>query len=226
MGDIKSSVDALVYDAYGTIFDVFSVLEQCEKNFPGKGAAISEIWRAKQLEYTWLRSLMGKYQNFWALTEAGLRFACRALDLELTDDIRNELMENYLNLTPYEEVPETLERLGKEKKQAILSNGSPDMLNRVVENNGLKPFLQAVLSVDELAVFKPSPRVYQLAVDKLGVPAERIGFVSSNCWDAIGAKSFGFTVFWINRFKRPLDELDIVPDHEIQTLDQIEPLLA
>ena len=226
MGDVKSSVDALVYDAYGTIFDVYSVFEKCEKNFPGKGAAISEIWRTKQLEYTWLRSLMGRYQNFWALTEAGLRFACRALELELTDDIRNELMENYLNLAPYGEVPETLERLGKENKQAILSNGSPDMLNRVVENNGLKPFLQAVLSVDELAIFKPSPKVYQLAVDKLGLPAERIGFVSSNCWDAIGAKSFGFTVFWINRFKRPLDELDIVPDHEIQTLDQIESLLA
>ena len=226
MGDVKSSVDALVYDAYGTIFDVYSVFEKCEKNFPGKGAAISEIWRTKQLEYTWLRSLMGKYQNFWALTEAGLRFACRALELELTDDIRNELMENYLNLATYGEVPESLERLGKKNKQAILSNGSPDMLNRVVENNGLKPFLQAVLSVDELAIFKPSPGVYQLAVDKLGVPAERIGFVSSNCWDAIGAKSFGFTVFWINRFKRPLDELDIVPDHEIQTLDQIESLLA
>ena len=120
MGDVKSSVDALVYDAYGTIFDVYSVFEKCEKNFPGKGAAISEIWRTKQLEYTWLRSLMGRYQNFWALTEAGLRFACRALELELTDDIRNELMENYVNLTPYGEVPETLERLGgSELRSAI-----------------------------------------------------------------------------------------------------------
>ena len=225
MGQSKLAVDALVYDAYGTIFDVYSVFEKCEKHFPENGAAISEIWRNKQLEYTWLRSLMGKYQNFWELTEAGLRFACRSLELDLTDEIRKDLMENYLHLTPYAEVPETLQRLGEGRKQAILSNGSPDMLNKVVENNGLRSSLQAVLSVDGLAIFKPSPSVYQLAVDQLGVVAGKIGFVSSNCWDAIGAKSFGFRVFWINRFKRPLDELGIVPDYEINTLDQIEGLL-
>lgn len=219
-------IQALVYDAYGTIFDVFSVMEKCEKNFPGKGGAIAEIWRTKQLEYTWLRSLMGKYQNFWDLTEAGLRFACRALELDLKDDVRHELMENYLHLSTYPEVAGALERLGKNRSQAILSNGSPEMLNKVVENNGLNSFLQAILSVDELSIFKPSPAVYQLAVDRLGVAAGRIGFVSSNCWDAIGAKSFGFTVFWINRFKRPLEEMGIVPDHEIQTLDQLENLVS
>lgn len=226
MTQTKLELDALVYDAYGTIFDVYSVLETCEKNFPGKGAAISEIWRNKQLEYTWLRSLMGRYENFWEITESAVRFACRALTLELTDDILAELMENYLHLKPYSEVPATLNRLGANNKQAILSNGSPDMLNKVVQNNGLGDSLQAVLSVDELHIFKPSPKVYQLAVDKLGVAADKIGFVSSNCWDAIGAKSFGFKVFWINRFNRPLDEMGITPDHEINTLDEIEPLLA
>lgn len=226
MAQATIEVDALVYDAYGTIFDVYSVFETCEKNFPGNGAAISEIWRNKQLEYTWLRSLMGRYENFWQITEAGLRFACRSLDLKLTDNIFGELMDNYLHLRPYEEVPPTLEKLGQTNKQAILSNGSPDMLNNVVDNNGLGSSLQAVLSVDELSVFKPAPQVYQLAVDRLGVAADKIGFVSSNCWDAIGAKSFGFKVFWINRFKRPLDEMSIVPDREIQTLDQIEPLLG
>ena len=226
MTQTKLDLDALVYDAYGTIFDVYSVLETCEKNFPGNGAAIAEIWRNKQLEYTWLRSLMGKYESFWKITESAVRFACRALGLELTDDILAELMENYLHLKPYSEVPETLKLLGGNNKQAILSNGSPEMLNKVVENNGLGGSLQAVLSVDELQIFKPSPMVYQLAVDRLGVAADKIGFVSSNCWDAIGAKSFGFKVFWINRFKRPLDEMGIVPDHEINTLDQIEPLLA
>ncbi|MCZ6646304.1 MAG: haloacid dehalogenase type II [SAR324 cluster bacterium] len=220
------AVDALVYDAYGTLFDVYSVFEKCEKNFPGKGAAISEIWRAKQLEYTWLRSLMGKYQNFWELTEAGLRFACKALELNLTDEILRELMDNYLNLATYEEVPGTLKKLSATIQQAVLSNGNPEMLNTVVENNNLNSYLQAVLSVDGLSIYKPTPKVYQLAVDKLGVPPNKIGFVSSNCWDAIGAKSFGFRVFWINRFKRPLDELGIVPDHEIQTLDQIEGLLS
>lgn len=226
MAQTHLAVDALVYDAYGTLFDVYSVFEKCEKNFPGKGAAISEIWRAKQLEYTWLRSLMGKYQNFWELTEAGLRFACKALELNLTDEILRELMDNYLNLATYEEVPGTLKKLSATIQQAVLSNGNPEMLNTVVENNNLKSYLQAVLSVDGLSIYKPTPKVYQLAVDKLGVPPNKIGFVSSNCWDAIGAKSFGFRVFWINRFKRPLDELGIVPDHEIQTLDQIEGLLS
>jgi 2-haloacid dehalogenase len=226
MAGTKPELQALVYDAYGTLFDVYSVFEKCEKNFPGKGSAISEIWRNKQLEYTWLRSLMGKYQNFWDLTDAGLRFACRALDLALTEEIRRELLDNYLHLSPYPEVRETLESLGGRVSQAVLSNGSPEMLNTVVDNNGLTPFFQAILSVDELQIFKPSPRVYQLAVDELGTPAEKIGFVSSNCWDAIGAKSFGFHVFWINRFKRPLDEMGIVPDHEIQTLDQIGPTLG
>ncbi|MCZ6531937.1 MAG: haloacid dehalogenase type II [SAR324 cluster bacterium] len=226
MAQTHLAVDALVYDAYGTLFDVYSVFEKCEKNFPGKGAAISEIWRAKQLEYTWLRSLMGKYQNFWELTEAGLRFACKALELNLTDEILRELMDNYLNLATYEEVPGTLKKLSATIQQAVLSNGNPEMLNTVVENNNLNSYLQAVLSVDGLSIYKPTPKVYQLAVDKLGVPSNKIGFVSSNCWDAIGAKSFGFRVFWINRFKRPLDELGIVPDHEIQTLDQIEGLLS
>lgn len=226
MADSPPPIQALVYDAYGTLFDVSSVIKRCNEHFPEKGAAISDIWRAKQLEYTWLRSLMGKYENFWSLTEAALRFACRALDLELKDDIRADLMENYLRLTPYAEVPEALKSLARRIKQAVLSNGSPEMLNTVVENNGLRESLQAVLSVDELKIFKPSPQVYQLAVDRLEVAPAAVGFVSSNCWDAIGAKAFGFQVFWINRFNRPLDELGIVPDHEIRTLDQIEPLLG
>ena len=154
----KLTVDALVYDAYGTIFDVYSVSEKCEQHFPGKGAATAEIWRNKQLEYTWLRSLMGKYQNFWELTEASLIFACRSLALQLSDDVRDDLMENYLHLTPYAEVPETLQRLSKKHKQAILSNGSPHMLEQVVNNNNLRNCFQKVLSVDELTVFKTLPK--------------------------------------------------------------------
>ncbi len=226
MAETNPRLEALVYDAYGTLFDVYSVFEKCEKNFPGKGSAISEIWRTKQLEYTWLRSLMGKYQNFWELTDAALKFACRALELDLGANERAELMDNYLNLSPYAEVRDTLETLAKRVSQAVLSNGSPEMLASVVNNNGLTSFFQAILSVDELQIFKPAPRVYQLAVERLGVPAEKIGFVSSNCWDAIGAKSFGFHVFWINRFKRPLDEMGILPDHEIETLDQIDGIVV
>ena len=219
----SKGLKALVYDAYGTLFDTSSVVERCEHHFPGKGSAVSDIWRTKQLEYTWLRSLMGRYENFWNLTESGLRFACKSVGLELTDDILRDLMENYLKLAPYPEVPDTLARLAGKIPQAVLSNGSPDMLNQVVENNGLRSHFQAILSVDELAVFKPSPRVYRSAIERLGLGAGEIGFVSSNCWDAIGAKSFGLTVFWINRFNRPLEELGVVPDHEIRTLDEVEP---
>ncbi len=220
------SIRALAYDAYGTLFDVASVVALCERHFPGKGNALSDIWRTKQLEYTWLRSLMGKYQNFWELTEAGLRFACSALGLDLTDEILRELMDNYLHLTPYQEVPATLEKLEPRIPQVVLSNGSPDMLRKVVENNGLKSYFQAILSVDVLGIFKPSPKVYQLAVDQLEVAPGQIGFVSSNCWDAIGAKSFGLQVFWINRFNRPLENMGIVPDHEIRTLDQVESFIS
>ena len=217
---------ALVFDAYGTLFDVASVKERCESHFPGHGMAISDIWRNKQLEYTWLRSLMGHYENFWQITEDGLRFACQSLNLELTEPIMTDLMENYLHLTPYPEVSSTLNRLGKLRKMAILSNGSPDMLNKVVKNNNLNDKFSGVFSVDELGIFKPSPKVYQLAVDRLDTPSGQIGFVSSNCWDAVGAKAFGFYVFWINRFNRPLDVMGIQPDHTIQTLDQIESLIA
>lgn len=226
MSETPLKIEALVYDAYGTLFDTASVIARCDHHFPGHGPAISDIWRTKQLEYTWLRSLMGIYRNFWGVTEDGVRFACRSLGLELKDDILSDLMENYLTLTPYPEVPGALKTLAETRKQAVLSNGSPEMLNKVVENNGLRGYLEAVLSVDEAGIFKPSPKVYQLAVDHLGVRPSAVGFVSSNCWDAIGAKAFGFQVFWINRFNRPLDEMGIVPDREIRTLDDIHPLLG
>ena len=220
------TIRALVYDAYGTIFDVSSVIGRCETHFPGKGAQISDLWRTKQLEYTWLLSLMGRYKDFWHLTEAGLRFSCRALSLELTDDIRHDLMDNYLSLTPYTEVAATLESLSQKIPQAILSNGSKKMLNTVVENAGLNKFLGNVLSVDDVGIFKPAPKVYQLATDRLGIPTEEIGFVSSNSWDAAGAKAFGFQVFWINRFQRPVEELELDPDFVIDTLDKILPMIG
>ena len=214
-------IKALVYDAYGTLFDVASVIQRCENHFPGKGKDISDIWRTKQLEYTWLTSLMGKYQDFWNLTEAGLRFSCKALSLELNDDIRHDLMDNYLSLTPYPEVSTTLAQLSDHHPQAVLSNGSKKMLDAVVKNSGLDEFLDNVFSVDDVGIFKPHPSVYQMVPDRLGVAKEEVGFVSSNSWDAAGAKAFGFQVFWINRFQRPSEELGLEPDYIINTLDQI-----
>jgi 2-haloacid dehalogenase len=212
------NLDALVFDAYGTLFDVHSVMRRCEALFPGRHAELSQLWRTKQLEYTWLRSLMGRYAPFSSVTREALAHACQALGLELTAERMEALMAEYNMLSTYAEVPKALSSFGGTKK-AILSNGSPDMLEPLVAHSGLE--LDAVISVDELKIFKPAPQVYELASRKLGVPKERIGFVSSNCWDALGAKSFGFTVFWINRARAPLDRLGFVPDRVVERLDEI-----
>ena len=216
---------ALVFDAYGTLYDVHSVVALCDRFWPGKGTAVSQLWRTKQLEYTWQRSLMQRYLPFSAVTEAGLRYSCAALGLALSDAQVADLMRQYLNLSPYPEAQAALASL-RPRKLAILSNGSPDMLDPLVANTGLDKLLDAVLSVDEIRVFKPDPRVYQIAVDRLGVPKEAIGFVSSNCWDACGAKSFGFQTFWINRAGAPLDALDATPDQVIARLTDLTPLVA
>jgi len=207
---------ALVFDAYGTLYDVHSVIALCERFWPGKGAPLSQLWRTKQLEYTWQRSLMKRYAPFSTVTREALRYACAALALPLGDHER-ELMDAYLHLSPFPEVPAALERLPL--KRAILSNGSPDMLDPLVRNSGLR--FDAVLSVDELRVYKPAPQVYELAVKRLGVPKQAIGFVSSNCWDAAGAKSFGFTVFWINRANAPVDALGAAPDRQVAHLGEL-----
>jgi len=206
---------ALVFDAYGTLFDVHSVVRRCESFWPGKGTALSQAWRAKQLEYTWLRSLMRRYQPFSGLTRDALAWACESLGLQLDAAKAKALMDEYLTLAPYSDVQDFFRSL-KAQKRAILSNGSPDMLDPLVKHSGLK--LDAVLSVDQLKIFKPAPAVYELAVKKLSMPKERIGFVSSNCWDALGAKSFGFRVYWINRLGAPLDRLGFTPDKTIRTL--------
>jgi 2-haloacid dehalogenase len=209
---------ALVFDAYGTLFDVHSVARRCESFWPGKGALLSQAWRAKQLEYTWQRSLMRRYRPFSHVTREALAFSCQALDLSLDEIQAEALMGEYLMLSPYPDVAGFLKNL-KMEKRAILSNGSPDMLEPLVANSGLK--FDAVLSVDELGIYKPAPEVYGLAVRKLQARKEEIGFVSSNCWDALGAKSFGFTVYWINRTGMPLDRLGFVPDKTIKSLAEL-----
>ncbi len=211
---------ALLFDAYGTLFDVQSVLARCEALWPGKGARLSPLWRAKQLEYTWLRSLMGRYVPFSQITREALQFACQFLDLKLDRRKTETLMDDYLNLSPYPEVAETLNRL-QGRKLAILTNGSPDMIGPLVKNRGMEKTFASVLSVDELKIYKPAPQVYRLAVERLGIPAAQIGFVSSNCWDALGAKSFGFEVWWINRNAAPVDRMGIEPDRIVGNLGEI-----
>ena len=218
---------ALVFDAYGTLFDVHSVAALCEELWPGKGEIVTRAWRAKQLEYTWQRSLMRRYQDFKRVTEAGLRYACAAAGVPLADAQLARLMEAYLHLSPFPEAGEALAALRTGKlRLAILSNGSPAMLRPLVKNAGLREALHAVISVDELEIYKPAPAVYRLAVEKLDLPKRAIGFVSSNCWDACGAKAFGFTTFWVNRSGAPLDDLGAAPDHVIATLAELPALVA
>ncbi len=215
-----------MFDAYGTLFDVHSVVALCEQSWPGKGAALSQLWRAKQLEYTWQRSLMGRYENFARITEASLRYACLALGLRVDDERRRSLMGAYLELSTFPEVRDVLAALKASKlKLAILSNGSPAMLRPLVANAGLRGLIGTVISVDRRKIYKPAPAVYRLAVQRMRVPKPAIGFVSSNCWDACGAKSFGFRTFWINRGGAPVDELGAAPDHVIRSLDELPALL-
>ena len=216
-----SKLDALIFDAYGTLYDVHSVTTRAEAFFPGKGAQLSQLWRTKQLEYTWLRSLMGTYVNFNVVTADALRYASESLAVSASETQIAALLDQYVHLEPFAEVKGALAALKTGRKLAILSNGAPDTLGALVKNSGLDPVLDAVLSVDSIGVFKPDMRVYRMAEQTLGIPKERTGFVSSNCWDAIAAKNYGFTVFWINRMNAPVDRHGPQPNHIVKTLDDV-----
>jgi 2-haloacid dehalogenase len=222
---MPAPIQALVFDAYGTLFDVHSVVDLCERIYPGKGEQFSRTWRAKQLEYTWLRSLMGEYQDFERVTEAALRYACRSLAQPCDPATRDRLMNAYLHLSPFPEVRGALGRLSG-LPLAILSNGSPGMLGPLVKNTGLEAAFAQVISVDEAKIYKPSPRVYELAPKKLGVAREAIGFVSSNFWDAAGARAYGFQVFWINRGGAVPDELGHEPQAVLNSLAELAALVG
>jgi 2-haloacid dehalogenase len=221
-----SNVGACVFDAYGTLFDVHSAVARGGAALGDKAQAVSQLWRQKQLEYTWLRSLMGTYVDFWQITGDGLDYALAAQGV---DDraLRDRLLELYLSLDAYPEVAESLARLrAGGQKTAILSNGAPKMLAAAAASAGVDGLLDALLSVDELGIYKPDARVYQLAVDHLDEPAERICFLSSNAWDACGAAHFGFKVAWINRFGQAPERLPGKPAAMINTLAALPPLLG
>ncbi len=210
---------AFVFDAYGTLFDVHSVTDAARAVTPDP-QALSHLWRQKQLEYTWLRSLMGRYQNFWLVTGQALRFALRRLGITAAESQVEAVMSAYLTLAPFPEVPAALRAL-RGRPRAILSNGSPHMLESAVRSSGLGAAFDHVLSVDAVGVYKPSPLVYDLAVRALGLPAGEILFVSSNAWDVAGAAAYGFRTCWCNRANAPAEELDVTPDYEVDRLDAI-----
>ncbi|SFF05640.1 haloacid dehalogenase type II [Alteribacillus iranensis] len=211
---------AIVFDAYGTLFDVHTVVEKCEELFPGKGRQISDRWRVKQLEYSWLRAVMGRYEDFWSVTRDALTFVLKELQIEASEDTQAALLQEYLHLNPYPEVPDALNEW-KNKNLAILSNGSPDMLHTLVENAGLSHCFSHLISVDELKTYKPFMGVYQLGPSTLRIPKEETLFVTSNSWDAAGAKTFGYQVCWINRFQLQFDELGVKPDLVVTRMDEL-----
>ena len=221
-------VDALVFDAYGTLFDVQSVAAVAERLFPGRGSELSQRWRAKQLEYSWLQSLMlsrtQRREDFAAITAHALDHAADALRLALTAPMRHRLLDAYLDLSPYPDAGPALAALAP-MPRVILSNGTRAMLEPLAAATGLARHLDAVLSVDAAGIYKPSPRVYQLAVDYLDRPAARIGFVSANGWDVVGAKAFGLTAFWVARAAAPLERHGPKPDHIISSLAELPELV-
>jgi 2-haloacid dehalogenase len=220
------NIGACVFDAYGTLFDFNAAAARFEAELGGKAAKLSEIWRAKQLQYTWLRSLMDNYADFWTVTGEALDYALDAVDIN-DEEIRSKLLNAYLTLDAYPEVPEMLQTLKSAGvRTAILSNGSPVMLDAAVKAAGLEDLLDATLSVEDVGIFKPHRSVYQLAVGVLGISAERVSFQSSNSWDAAGAAHFGFRVAWCNRFGQPEEQLPGKPDVQIKTLAELPPLLG
>jgi len=243
------TINAVVFDAYGTLYDTQSVADVTEEAFPGYGDIITQVWRIKQLEYSWLRSLMRRYQDFSVVTRDSLAYTLRILGLHYDEETFARIMEKYLDLALYPEAMAALDAL-KDRKLAILSNGSPDMLNALVKNTGLDRVLAATLSVDEHKVFKPSPEAYTLIEKKLGVKPANVLFVSSNPWDACGAKAFGLNVAWIERvtpeamalacvesesvppltmykaLRTQMDALGIEVDHRIRSLSELPKVVA
>jgi len=243
------TIKAVVFDAYGTLYDIQSVAAVTEAAFPGYGEIVTQIWRIKQLEYTWLRSLMQRYQDFSDVTRDSLAYTLRVLGLSYERDAFERIMAKYLHLDPYPDAMATLAAM-QGRKLAILSNGSTEMLDALVRNSGLEPMLDATISVDAQKIFKPSPDAYALIETRLGVPPAAVLFVSSNPWDACGAKAFGLNVAWIERvtpqavalacvkndclapltlfkaIRMQMDELGQEPDYRIKGLAELPDLVA
>jgi 2-haloacid dehalogenase len=243
------TIKAVVFDAYGTLYDIQSVAAVTEEAFPGYGELVTQIWRIKQLEYTWLRSLMRRYQDFAVVTRESLTYTLRVLGLQQDPDAFERIMDKYLHLDLYPDATAALAAL-RGRKLAILSNGSPGMLDALVRNSGLDRVLDATISIDSKQTFKPAPEAYTLIESVLGVPPAEVMFVSSNPWDVCGAKAFGLNVAWIERvtpeamalacvksdsvapltmfkaIRTQMDELGLEPDYRIHALSELPGLVA
>ena len=221
-----SKTEACVFDAYGTLFDVDAAARQEKERLGDNWKALSDTWRLKQLQYTWLLSLQGNYRPFWEVTESALEFALQTQNID-DASLKDRLMDIYMRLSAYEEVPTVLKSLKEAgKKCAILSNGDMKMLEAATENAGIGDYLDAIISVEELQIYKPHGSVYKLAEDKLGIKGSLISFQSSNGWDAYSAKDYGFNVIWCNRFGQPDEQIPSPPDHQISNLKEMLPIIG
>lgn len=215
------AIQACVFDAYGTLFDVHSAVTKHGQQLGASAETLSQIWRNRQLEYTWLRSLMHQHADFWQVTQEALAYACDCLDIQ-DETLKYNLMQAYLSLDCYPEVPMVLEQVRNQGlKTVILSNGTLGMLQSAVKQAGIGHAIDHILSVETVKVYKPDPRVYRLAIDQLKCPKEAICFLSSNGWDVAGAAAFGFQVVWVNRSSQRLERLPYGPSLELSSLREL-----
>ena len=211
---------AVVFDAYGTLFDVNSAAKRCKDKIGAKWETFANFWRTTQLEYTWLRSLMKRHKNFWDITEDSLDKSMKVFNIN--KNMKNELLSLYKILSPYPEVREVLEDLKKKNfKLAILSNGTPDLLNELVESNKLNNLFDDLFSIEEVKIYKPDPRVYELPIKKYKIKSDEITFLSANTWDVSGGGNFGYNSIWVNRNNSVFDILDFQPKNEIKSLTHL-----
>ena len=211
---------AIVFDAYGTLFDVNSAAEKCKDKIGAKWETFANFWRTTQLEYTWLRSLMKRHKNFWDVTEDSLDKSMKVFNIN--KNMKNDLLNLYKVLSPYPEVKEVLTDLKKKNfKLAILSNGTPDLLNELVESNKLNNLFDDLFSIEEVKIYKPDPRVYEIPIKKYKIKSDEITFLSANTWDVSGGGNFGYNSIWVNRHNSVFDILDFQPKNEISNLTQL-----
>ena len=218
------NITACVFDAYGTLFDVNSAAAKCKEKLGDKWESFANTWRTTQLEYTWLRSLMNKYKNFWEVTEESLDHTMETF--KINKNMKDELLNLYKDLSPYPEVKECLLNLKSKKiKLAILSNGTPDLLKRLLETNNIQMYFDNIISVDDIKIYKPDRKVYEMPIKKFNCKPENICFLSSNSWDVSGGGVFGYNAIWVNRFNKVFDKLDYNPKYVINNLNQLVEIL-
>ena len=214
------NIKAIVFDAYGTLFDVNSAAEKCKGKIGDKWEGFANFWRTTQLEYTWLRSLMKRHKDFWQVTEDSLDKSMKTFNID--SSMKNELLDLYKKLSPYPEVKEVLKNLKEKKyKLAILSNGTPALLNDLIKSNNLENIFNDLFSIEEVEIYKPDSKVYEIPIKKYQIKADEIAFLSANTWDVSGGGNYGYNAIWVNRNRNIFDNLDYKPRKEVSDLTQL-----